>query len=194
MEKIKQAISKAKTQRDAPTPDLPVVNAMPAPADTEESDLASLCYIQTQSVTLSPKILENNRIVSKERMLEVYFNIIEWGPNVYGIGEASRFYFQKSPSELNLNECLYLARIIPSPKKFMYQFNDQGMLKDFAIKQESFLTNIMFRRGLLSPDDTIYQSQRIIISGSARSFLRIKTQDTTQVKIDSLSVDEEFDL
>jgi membrane peptidoglycan carboxypeptidase len=40
-------------------------------------------------------ILENNRIVSKERMLEVYFNIIEWGPNVYGIGEASRFYFRK---------------------------------------------------------------------------------------------------
>jgi hypothetical protein len=139
-------------------------------------------------------ILENNRIVSKERMLEVYFNIIEWGPNVYGIGEASHFYFQKNPSELTLNECLYLARIIPSPKKFMYQFNDQGMLKDFATRQESFLTNIMFRRGLLIADDTIYKSQRIIISGPARSFLRIKTRDTTQIKIDSLSVDEEFDL
>ena len=139
-------------------------------------------------------ILENNRIVSKERMLEVYFNIIEWGPNVYGIGEASRFYFQKSPSELNLNECLYLARIIPSPKKFMYQFNDQGMLKDFIIRQESFLTNIMFERGLLSPDDTIYKSKNIIISGPARSFLRIKTQDIKQVKIDSMAIDEEFDL
>ncbi|MDI1303717.1 MAG: transglycosylase domain-containing protein [bacterium] len=139
-------------------------------------------------------ILENNRIVSKERMLEVYFNIIEWGPNVYGIGEASRFYFQKSPLELNLNECLYLARIIPSPRKFMYQFNDQGMLKDFAVKQESFLTNIMFRRGLLSPDDTIYKTQPILISGPAKSFLRIKAQDTTQIKIDSLAVDEEFDL
>jgi hypothetical protein len=139
-------------------------------------------------------ILENNRIVSKERMLEVYFNIIEWGPNVYGIGEASHFYFQKSPSELTLNECLYLARIIPSPKKFMYQFNDQGMLKEFATRQESFLTNIMFRRGLLSADDTIYKSQRIIISGPARSFIRLRTRDTTQVKIDSLSVDEEFDL
>ncbi|MFV8464159.1 transglycosylase domain-containing protein [Flavobacterium sp. LB1P62] len=139
-------------------------------------------------------ILENNRIVSKERMLEVYFNIIEWGPNVYGIGEASRFYFQKSPSELNLNECLYLARIIPSPRKFMYQFNDQGMLKNFAVKQESFLTNIMFRRGLLSPDDTIYKTQPILISGPAKSFLRIKAQDTTQIKIDSLAVDEEFDL
>jgi hypothetical protein len=139
-------------------------------------------------------ILENNRIVSKERMLEVYFNIIEWGPNVYGIGEASRFYFQKSPSELSLNECLYLARIIPSPKKFMYQFNDQGMLKDFAIKQESFLTNIMFRRGLLTPEDTIYKSLPILISGPAKSFIKFKVQDSMQIKVDSLSVDEEFDL
>jgi membrane peptidoglycan carboxypeptidase len=61
-------------------------------------------------------------------MLEVYFNIIEWGPNVYGIGEASQFYFQKTPSELSLNECLYLANYSKS-KKFMYQFNDQGCWK-----------------------------------------------------------------
>ena len=139
-------------------------------------------------------ILENNRIVSKERMLEVYFNIIEWGPNVYGIGEASQFYFQKTPSELSLNECLYLARIIPSPKKFMYQFNDQGMLKDFAVKQESFLTNIMLRRGLLTADDTIYKSLPILISGPAKSFIKFRVQDTTTIKVDSLVVDDEFDL
>ena len=139
-------------------------------------------------------ILENNRIVSKERMLEVYFNIIEWGPNVFGIGEASQFYFQKTPSELSLNECLYLARIIPSPKKFMYQFNDQGMLKDFAIKQESFLTNIMFRRGLLTPEDTIYRTLPVLISGPARSFIKFKVQDSTQIKVDSLATEDEFDL
>ena len=70
----------------------------------------------TRDKTLSRKleeillvyILENNRIVGRSRMLEVYFNIIEWGPNVYGIGEASQFYFQKSPSQLSLNECLFL--------------------------------------------------------------------------------------
>jgi hypothetical protein len=135
-------------------------------------------------------ILENNRIVSKERMLEVYFNIIEWGPNVYGIGEASRFYFQKSPSELTFNECLFLARIIPSPRKFMYQFNDQGKLRDFAATQESFLTNIMIRRGLLSSDDTIYKSQPLLISGDAKSYLRLKVQDS--IPVDSLWVNEEF--
>jgi hypothetical protein len=136
-------------------------------------------------------ILENNRIVSKERMLEVYFNIIEWGPNVYGIGEASHFYFQKSPAELTLNECLYLARIIPSPRKFMYQFNDQGKLRDFAMKQESFLTNIMIRRGLLNINDTIYKSQPMNITGAAKSLIRLRVQDSTVV--DSLSINERFE-
>jgi hypothetical protein len=153
----------------------------------------------TREKTLSRKleeillvyILENNRIISKERMLEVYFNIIEWGPNVYGIGEASRFYFQKSPSDLTLNECLYLARIIPSPRKFMYQFNDQGKLKDFAAKQESFLINIMIRRGLLSIDDTIYKSQQFTISGTARSLIKVKVQDS--IPVDSLSVANDFE-
>ena len=136
-------------------------------------------------------ILENNRIVSKERMLEVYFNIIEWGPNVYGIGEASRFYFQKSPSELTFNECLFLARIIPSPRKFMYQFNDQGKLRDFAAKQESFLTKIMTKRGLLSIDDTIYKSQHMLISGPAKSYLRVKVKDS--IVVDSLTTNNDFE-
>jgi hypothetical protein len=136
-------------------------------------------------------ILENNRIASKERMLEVYFNIIEWGPNVYGIGEASRYYFQKTPAELTLNECLYLARIIPSPKKFMYQFNDQGQLRDFANKQVSFLTNIMIRRGLIPIEDTIYKRLPIVISGPAKSLIRLKVRDT--IPVDSLKVSDEFE-
>ena len=94
-------------------------------------------------------------------------------------------------TELNFNECLFLARIIPSPKKFMYQFNDEGKLKDFAVKQESFLTNIMLRRGLLSPDDTIYKTQPLLISGAARSLIKLKVADSTAV--DSLSVKEEFE-
>ena len=153
----------------------------------------------TRQKTLSRKleeillvyILENNRIASKERMLEVYFNIIEWGPNVYGIGEASHFYFQKSPSELTLNECIYLANIIPSPKKFMYQFNDEGNLKSFAITKQKYLTNLMMRRGILSADDTIYKSQPVFISGNAKSFIRLREKDTIQ--IDSINVEEEFE-
>jgi len=155
----------------------------------------------TREKTLSRKleeillvyILENNRVVSKERMLEVYFNIIEWGPNVYGIGEASHFYFQKSPSALSLDECLFLATIIPKPRKFMYQFNDQGNLKDYAIKNQKFLSNLMLRRGVLVSEDTINQLP-VYISGNARSLLRIKAPDSTAVRSDSLAIGDEFDL
>lgn len=153
----------------------------------------------TREKTLSRKleeillvyILENNRIVSKNRMLEVYFNIIEWGPNVYGIGEAAQYYFQKMPIDLTFNECLFLARVIPSPKKFMYQFNDEGNLKASAMNQVSFLTNLMIKRGLLTVDDTIFKKQQTVLTGPAKSLLRIKVKDTTVV--DSLKIDEEFE-
>lgn len=136
-------------------------------------------------------ILENNRIASKERMLEVYFNIIEWGPNVYGIGEAAQFYFLKSPEDLTLKECLFLATIVPKPKKFMWQFDNQGNLKSYAEKHQKFLSNLMLRRGLLITEDTIGQSIPLKITGNAHSLLNLKVQDS--VIIDSLAVEEPFE-
>ena len=153
----------------------------------------------TREKTLSRKleeillvyILENNRIARKERMLEVYFNIIEWGPNVYGIGEAAQFYFQKSPADLTLKDCLFLATIVPKPKKFMWQFDNEGELKSFAVKQQKFLSNLMLRRGLLTPEDTIGQSIPLQLTGNAHSLLNIKIPDSTAV--DSLAVQEPFE-
>lgn len=153
----------------------------------------------TREKTLSRKleeillvyILENNRIASKERMLEVYFNIIEWGPDVYGIGEAANYYFQKSPGMLTLDECVYLASIIPRPKAFMWQFNDEGLLKPHAVRHSTFIKNLMLRRGLLTPEDTIAQSGQIDVSGRARSRMRIK--ETNPFANDSTGVQNFFD-
>lgn len=119
-------------------------------------------------------LLENNHISTKERMLEVYFNIIEWGPNVYGIGEASQFYFQKSPADLSLNECLFLATIIPRPKGFMYRFDSEHQLKTFAQQQNNFLTKLMLRRNILLETDTL-GAIPISISGAAKLLLKQKT-------------------
>lgn len=152
----------------------------------------------TREKTLSRKleeilltyILENNRIASKERMLEVYFNVIEWGPDVYGIGEASWYYFGKKPSQLTLDECVYLASIIPRPKAFMWQFNDDGNLKGYAEKHNDYIKKLMLRRGLLIPEDTLAQSGKIMITGPARSRLRIKEHIPTAS--DSLALKELF--
>lgn len=53
--------------------------------------------------------------LTKKRILELYLNAVEWGPGIYGIGEASRHYFDKPPSELTLGESALLAAILPSP-------------------------------------------------------------------------------
>lgn len=58
------------------------------------------------------------RTLSKNRILELYVNIIEWGPGVYGVGEASWYYFRKIPSDLNFYESVLLAAIIPSPRLY----------------------------------------------------------------------------
>jgi hypothetical protein len=143
----------------------------------------------TREKTLSRKleeillvyILENNHISSKQRMLEVYFNVIEWGPNVYGIGEAANFYFSKKPADLTLKECLFLASIVPKPKKFMYEFNTDGFLKAIENKKQTFISNLMLRRGLIMPEDTIGQHIPMAITGNARSFLKFEVKDTIQV-------------
>ena len=153
----------------------------------------------TREKTLSRKLeeillvylLENNRIASKERMLEVYFNVIEWGPNIYGIGEAAQFYFQKSPKDLTLKECLFLATIVPKPKKFMWQFDKEGNLKSYAAQQQKFISNLMLRRGLLTAEDTVGILNPLQITGNAHSLLNLKVQDS--VPVDSLSVEETYE-
>ena len=58
------------------------------------------------------------RHLDKNRILELYLNIIEWGPGVYGIEEAGWHYFRKPPADLNFFECVMLAAIIPSPQRY----------------------------------------------------------------------------
>ena len=48
-------------------------------------------------------------------MIELYLNCIEFGPNLYGIGPAAQFYFQKHPRDLTPMEAVFLAIIKPSP-------------------------------------------------------------------------------
>ncbi len=53
----------------------------------------------------------------KRRILEVYLNIAEFGPGVYGVPEASRIYFAKQPSQLTDAQAALLAAVLPNPKQ-----------------------------------------------------------------------------
>lgn len=133
-------------------------------------------------------LIENNRISSKQRMYEVYLNIIEWGPNIYGVKEAANFYFAKHPSQLNLAESLYLASIIPKPKAYRYSFDAYGNLRSRARYYFRLISGIMFKKGLISADDYYSLYPGVDLQGRARSLVVTATPLDTTI-VDSLSID-----
>jgi hypothetical protein len=103
-------------------------------------------------------LIENQGLVSKERMFEVYLNIIEWGPGIYGIGEASDYYFSKTPRDLSLQESIFLASIIPIPKYYRSRLLPGGELKPEAHDFIRLIQNKMITKGMITPSDTLQYS------------------------------------
>ena len=56
--------------------------------------------------------------LSKEEILETYFNVIYVGPSIYGVEAGSKYYFNKSANDLSLEECAFLAGINHSPNSY----------------------------------------------------------------------------
>ncbi|RZJ04738.1 MAG: monofunctional biosynthetic peptidoglycan transglycosylase [Brevundimonas sp.] len=54
----------------------------------------------------------------KRRIMEVYLNVAEWAPGVYGAEAASRHWFGKSADDLTVREAARLAAILPSPRRY----------------------------------------------------------------------------
>ena len=102
-------------------------------------------------------LIENEHIIPKDRMYEVYLNIIEWGRNIYGIGEAARYYFAKDPADLNLGESIFLAFVVPRPKAALNWFVPDGTLQARNVRGYfKLIGRIMARRGLTTPDSGAY--------------------------------------
>lgn len=60
--------------------------------------------------------------IPKERILELYFNAIEFGPRIYGIGPAAKHYFGKAAADLTPLEGAFFSSILPSPKRRYVQY------------------------------------------------------------------------
>ncbi|HYN10567.1 MAG TPA: biosynthetic peptidoglycan transglycosylase [Vicinamibacterales bacterium] len=58
------------------------------------------------------------KVLSKDEILEVYLNIAEWGPHVYGAEAAARFYFDVSANQLDWSQAALLVAMLPNPHLF----------------------------------------------------------------------------
>ena len=115
--------------------------------------------------------------LSKDEILEAYFNIIYVGPNMYGVETASQYYFSKTSSELTLEECAFLAGINNAPSAYN-PFGEKDntekitkrtktvlnkMLELNYINEESYNTAINnidkgldFKKGTINAESAVY--------------------------------------
>jgi monofunctional biosynthetic peptidoglycan transglycosylase len=56
-------------------------------------------------------------VLGKQRILELYLNIVEWGPGIYGADSACRYYDKTSPRNINRQQAARLAAILPAPRR-----------------------------------------------------------------------------
>jgi len=117
-------------------------------------------------------LIENQQLCSKDRMYEVYLNVIEWGPMIYGANEASRFYFNKDASKLTLAEAIFMASIIPRPKWFMYNFDENAHLRASMADYYRLVSTKMLNKGWITRQDFDRLVPDVELKGVARQLLK----------------------
>jgi monofunctional biosynthetic peptidoglycan transglycosylase len=117
----------------------------------------------TEERTISRKLHEMilaykiEKFLSKKRILEIYLNVIEFGPGIYGIKNASHHYFRKHPRDLDPKESAFLAMLLPSPKRYYISYRKKK-LTDFARERVNAILVKMRMGKVLTPSE--YEKQR----------------------------------
>jgi hypothetical protein len=132
-------------------------------ASTITMQLAKNLFLSREK-TLSRKLEEViltdylEQILTKDEILELYFNVVEFGPAVYGIAAAADYYFGRAPADLNLAEAFFLASILPSPLRSA-SVRDAPGLPEGRMAALRSLMRIAHDRGLLN-DQQLAEGQR----------------------------------
>lgn len=137
-------------------------------ASTITMQLAKNLYLERKK-TVSRKLQELiltmylEQVLTKEQILELYFNVVEFGPMIYGIGPASAHYFRCSPSELTPGQAMFLSSILPQPK--LPRFGAGGKLNEGWMRYIHKLIKMAEKRGWLTPEDSEIAQQEWVVFG-----------------------------
>jgi len=93
---------------------------------------------------------ELDQSLGKGRILEIYLNVVEWGPGIYGIKAASERFFMRRPSQLQPHESAFLAAILPNPRRF---YRDQYLKNKARQTRIDWILKNMGTAGRLQPHE-----------------------------------------
>jgi hypothetical protein len=116
-------------------------------ASTITMQLAKNLFLRREK-TLARKVQEVlltwwlESALDKRDILELYLNVIEYGPGVYGIRHAASHYFGRAPSDLSPAESAFLATILPNPKRHAAEHADNALKPSTAVKMRRLLRHM----------------------------------------------------
>ena len=80
--------------------------------------------------------------LDKTRILEIYLNVIEWGPDLFGLRPAAHHYFGRDPGELTPKQMAFLVALVPGPIKYQRSFADGTPSPGFLRLVENLLAKL----------------------------------------------------
>ena len=150
-------------------------------ASTITMQLVKNLYL-TSEVSYTRKIKEAilaqrlEQLWSKDKILEMYLNVVAFGDNTYGIDAAADNYFRKKPSELTQAEATFLAGIIKGPTYYSPRSNYQG-----AKDRQQLVLNAMVKNNLLTPEEASTVMTTALALQGSNSWAKSINPDVTNV-------------
>lgn len=141
-------------------------------ASTISMQLAKNLYLD-RGKTLSRKLQEVlltaylEQELTKDELMELYLNIVELGPMIYGIGPAAEHYFGTSSHDLSLGQALYLVSTLPNPKR--QYFGPDGRVVDRWMNYLQRLMRTMLLRHRITERELADGLSEIVTFGMAQS-------------------------
>ena len=119
-------------------------------------------------------LIENYYHVPKKDILEAYLNMIELAPNIYGIEEGARFYFDKDWRELDIIEVLALTYAIPRPLFFHEALENKSaqLSKNLYSHISTFYTSLI-KKGIVEENEADMKQLDGIMFGHRFGFLKM---------------------
>lgn len=115
--------------------------------------------------------------LTKGRILELYLNLVELGPMVYGVGHGAQYYFGKSATQMTPRECAFLAAMLPGPRIAYNPYRNLGKV----LRRSDMILRNLRSKGVISSEE--YQAalaQEPNIKGLQRKVDRSLQQEPVQ--------------
>jgi monofunctional biosynthetic peptidoglycan transglycosylase len=87
--------------------------------------------------------------LTKGRIIELYLNVIELGPMIYGVGNGANYYFGKLAGALSPRECAFLAAMLPGPRAAYNPYKNLAKV----LRRSDMILRLLRSKGVLSEEE-----------------------------------------